>query len=151
MVATITAFVDKPPVVSTKGEHGSLLLTLQMFLRHRRVGRYIYTEALESYRSGGRIRHRCAVRWHAHLTLAQAIAEVAELAAVCRRWVKYYDAVQAGAVPPKLPKHRKHAAEYGADSRRLLGLHTARLAKLRALAKAHPEFRDQAPRAGKPE
>ena len=45
-----------------------------MFLRHRRSRHLIYTEALESYRAEGTIKHRHAARWPAHLTLAEAIA-----------------------------------------------------------------------------
>jgi hypothetical protein len=117
-----------------------------MFLRHRRVGRWIYTEALESYRSAGTIKHRCAARWHADLTLAQAIAKSEREMADVQRWAEYYDGVRARSVRPRFPKHIAHAAEYGADCRRRLALHAAQLAKLRAAA-AHPEFCNRAPPA----
>lgn len=114
-----------------------------MFLRQRRVGGRVYIEALESYRDGGKPKHRCAARWVAGRTLSEAIAEAAAWTAKYRGRVDYYDGVRAGTVQPRFLKHRRHAAEYAAENRRKLTLWSAKLATLEAFAWEHPEFRER--------
>jgi hypothetical protein len=46
-----------------------------MFLRTHRVGRSVYTEALESYREGGKTKHRCIARWKADRSFVAVLAE----------------------------------------------------------------------------
>ncbi len=46
-----------------------------MFTRKHRIGRHLYTEALESYRDPdtGRLRHQCLVRWRAERSFAEEL------------------------------------------------------------------------------
>jgi hypothetical protein len=115
-----------------------------VFLRHRRVGRHVYTEALESVRDAqtGRLKHHVVARWRAEFTLAEIIAHIEGWMADDRRWAEYYEGVAAGLMRPRVAKHRRMAPEQARPHRKAIDDASARLAPLKALAFAHPELYD---------
>ena len=98
-----------------------------MFTRTHRIGRHIYTEALEGYRDPiGRPRYRCVARWRADRTLAEEIGRTHYNIEQATRRATYYQGIVERTVRANHPKHHKHARQRAKDWQRHLDTATAR-------------------------
>ena len=109
-----------------------------MFTRAHRIGRHLYTEALESYRDPdtGRPRHRCLARWRAERSLAEEIGRTQHAIERATHNATYYQGVIDRTVRPRFWKHRKWAPEYAKDWQRCLDTATIHLTALTAARQA---------------
>jgi hypothetical protein len=109
-----------------------------MFTRTHRIGRHLYTEALESYRDPdtGRPRHRCVARWRAERSLAEEIGRTQHAIDRATNSATYYRGVIDRTVKPRFPKHRKDAPECAAAWQRRLDTAMTHLAALTAARQA---------------
>ena len=83
-LAAVSAPPDHRPGSGNECQSNTTLVTTtssrrgsdSMFFRTHRIGRNVYTEALESYRDdSGKPRHRCVARWHADQSFAVALGK----------------------------------------------------------------------------
>jgi hypothetical protein len=107
---------------------------LLMFTRKHRVGRHLYTEALESYRDPetGRPRHRCLARWRADRSFAQELGKTRFNIERATHNLAYYKGVIDRTVRPRLARHRKCAPASVQSWQRRLDIATAHLTALSA-------------------
>lgn len=107
-----------------------------MFLRTHRVGRSVYTEALESYRDPvtGRPKHRCIGRWKADQPFAVALGAARFSVETATHNLAYWQGVIDRTVRPNFWKHPRRAPENAKFWRRHLDRSTAHLAALEAVA-----------------
>jgi hypothetical protein len=85
-----------------------------MFVRAHRIGKHLYTEALESYRDPctGRPKHRCVARWRAEHTLAEELGRIRVDIALSSANCAYFQGVLDRTVPPNRREHIKGASDY---------------------------------------
>jgi hypothetical protein len=84
-----------------------------MFLRSHRIGRHLYSEALESYRDpvSSKPKHRCIARWRADRSFAAEIGQTQHAVETASHNANYYQGVIDRAVRPKFRKHYKQASD----------------------------------------
>jgi hypothetical protein len=105
-----------------------------MFTRNHRVGRHLYTEALESYRDPetGRPRHRCIARWRADRSLAVELGETRRAIASAEGNLAHYQERVARRTHPLFPPRPADVRAVAEWQRQL----TARTAHHAALTRA---------------
>jgi hypothetical protein len=106
-----------------------------MFTRTHHVGRYAYTEALQSYRDPNtkQPKHRCIARWPANHSLADELRRARTFVDDLQSNIAYWQGVIDRTVPPpRRPFHPRRARRVLAWYDQRLPRATARLAALQA-------------------
>jgi hypothetical protein len=124
-----------------------------MFTRTPRIGRYLYTEALESYRDPvtGLPKHRCVARWRAERTLAEEMGRARFRIANATKNIAYWQGVIDRTVRPNFWKHVRRAPDSVKHCRASLATETARHAQLMAVHAVLPADSGEIDRAAETE
>ena len=110
-----------------------------MFFRTHRIGRNVYTEALESYRDdSGKPRHRCVARWHADQSFAPALGKARHDVERSTEQIAYWQGVVDRTVRPNFWQHVGRAPENAKSWRSRLDRATAHLNGLEAVHAKQP-------------
>jgi hypothetical protein len=109
------------PVVETNPSLVRLTIAA-MFTRTHCIGRYVYTEALESYRDPetGKSRHRCVVRWRAERSFAEELGRIHFEIDRANKDIAYYQGIIDRTERPRFRKHIKEAPKWLEHLRRNL-------------------------------
>jgi hypothetical protein len=103
-----------------------------MFTRTHRIGRHVYTEALESYRAPetGRPRHRCIARWRSERSFPEELGRTRFAIQEANRSIAYWQGVIDRTVRPRFWKHPRRAPKCLAFWRRRLQTEMSHFAAL---------------------
>jgi cobalamin biosynthesis protein CobT len=112
-----------------------------MFLRTHRVGRSVYTEALESYRDPiiGKPKHRCIARWRDR-SFAVALAEARAQFGNTSESRAYWQGILDGTVRPRVRGLRHRSPDKPREARRNLAVLDQGVAHLAGLEAVHAKL-----------
>src|SRR3954454_13340086 len=84
-----------------------------MFTRTHRIGRYLYTEVLESYRDPetGKPRHRCIARWRAERSFAEELGRTRFAIDEANKNIAFWQGLVDRTVKPKCRKQISRAPD----------------------------------------